>query len=223
MNHISHSLSDLLHSVWHSLGPSVSLWMALFLFNGWVIFQCLYVPHLLYPFLCQRTSRLLPCLGCCKQCCSEHPGAPTVQLSHSVMCSSWRPHGLQHARPPCPSPTPKACSKSCLLSWWCHPTISSSDEPFSSCLQPFPTSGSFPVSRLLPSGGQSIGASASASILPMNIQALFPLGLTALISLQSERLSRVFSNTAIQKHQFFGAQLSLLSNSHIHTWLLEKT
>ena len=132
-----------------------------------------------------------------------------VQFSHSVMSTSLRPHGLQQARLPCPSSTPRAYSDSCPLSQWCHPTISFSVIPFSSCLQSFPMSGSFPVSLLFASGGQSIGVSASALVLPMNIQDWFPLGWTGLISLQSKGLSRVFSNTTIQKHQFFGAQLSL--------------
>ena len=111
---------------------------------------------------------------------------------------------------------------SCLLSQWCHPTISSSVSPFSSCPQSFPASESFPVSQFFASGGQSIAASASASVVPMNIQGWFSLGLTGLISLQPKGLSRVFSDTTVQKHQFFGAQLSLWFNSHIHTWLLEK-
>ena len=132
----------------------------------------------------------------------------SVQLSRSVMSHSLRPHRLQHARPPCPSPTPRVYSNSCSLSLWCHPTISSSVVPFS-CLQSFPASGSFQMSEFFTSGGQSIGASASASVLPMNIQHWFPLGSTGLISLLSKRLSRVFTNTAIQKRQFFGAQLSL--------------
>ena len=116
---------------------------------------------------------------------------------------------MKQASFPCPSPTPRVCSNSFPSSRWCHPTISSSDIPFSSCLQSFPESGSFPMSQLLASGGQSIRASASASVLPMNIQVWFPLGFTGLISLQSKGLSRVFSNTMVQKHQFFGAQLSL--------------
>ena len=111
------------------------------------------------------------------------------------MSDSLWPHGLQHARFPCPSPSPRACTNSCPLNQWCHPTISSSVVPFSSCLQCFPASGSFPMSQLFAAGGQSIGASASASVLPMNIQAWFPLGLTCLISLQAKGLSRVFSNT----------------------------
>ena len=127
------------------------------------------------------------------------------QFSHSV-ANSLRPHGLQHARPPCPSPTHGACSNSWPLSWWCHPTISSSVIPLSSCLQSFPASGSFPMSQFFTSGGQSIGA--SASVLPMNIHDWFPLGLTGLI-LQFKGLSRVFSRTTIWKHQFVGAQPSL--------------
>ena len=137
-----------------------------------------------------------------------------VQFSCSVVSDSLQPHGLQQARLPCPSPTPRACSNSCSLSQWCHPTISSSVTPFSSCPQSFLASGSFPVNQLFTSGGQCIWASASSSVLPVNIQGWFPLGLTSLISLLSKGLSRVFSNTTIQKHQFVGAQSSLWSNSH---------
>jgi len=122
----------------------------------------------------------------------------------------------------CPSPTPGACSDSCPSSWWCHPTISSSVVPFTSCLQSLPGSGSFPVSQVFASGGQSIGSAASTSVLPMNIQGWSPLGLTGWISLQPNGLFRVFSSTTVWKHQFFGAQLSSQSNSNIHTWLLEK-
>ena len=129
------------------------------------------------------------------------------QFSHSVVSDSLRPHRLQHARLPCPSPTPRACLNSCPLSRWCHPTISSSVIPFSSRLQSFPASGSLPMSQFFASSGQSIGVSASASVLPMNNQDWFHLGLTGLISLQSKGLSRVFSNTTIQKHQFFSTQL----------------
>ena len=144
--------------------------------------------------------------------------APWVsQFCLSVMSGSLLPHGLQHARLPCPPPTPRACSNSCPSSHWCHPTISSSVFPFSSCLQSFPASGSFPVSQFFTSGGQSIGASASASVLPMNIQDWFLLQLTVLIFLWSKGLSRVFSNTIVQKHQFFGAQLFLWPNSHAWT------
>ena len=144
----------------------------------------------------------------------------TGEFSRSVVSDSLWPHGLQYARLPCPSPTPRACSNSCPSSWWCHPTTLSSVVPFSSCLQSFPASGSFPVSQLFASGGQSIAV--STSVLAMNIQDWFPLGWTGWISLQSKGVSRVFSNTTLQKHQFFGTQLSLRSNSHIHTWLLEK-
>ena len=121
----------------------------------------------------------------------------SVQFSCSVVSDSLQPHGLQHAWLPCPSPSPRACSDSCPLSQWCHPTISSAVLPFSSCLQSFPASESFQMNQFFASGGQSIGASASASVLPMNIQDWFPLGLTALISLQSKGLSRVFSNTTV--------------------------
>ena len=143
-------------------------------------------------------------------------------FSRSVTSNSLRPHGLQHARLPCPSPSPRVCPNSCPLSQWCHPTISSSVVPFSSCLQSFPASRSFPMSWPFTSCGQSIGASISASVLPMNIQDWSPLGLTGLISLQSKGLSRAFSNTTLQKHQFFSAQPSLWSSSHSRTWLLEK-
>jgi len=129
-------------------------------------------------------------------------------FSHSGVSNSLWPHGLQHARPPCPSPTPGACSNSCPFSQWRHPTISSSVVPFSR-LQSFPASGSSLVSQFFASGGQSTGVSASASVLPVNIQDWSPLRLTGLISLQSKGLSRVFSNTTVQKHQFFGTQLSL--------------
>ena len=145
-----------------------------------------------------------------------------VQFNRSLASDSLRPHGLQHARLPCPSPTLGACSDSCPSSWWCHPTILSSVISFSSCTQSFPASGSFPVSQFFTSGGQSVGASASASVLSMNIQDWFPLELTGWICLPSKGLSRVFTNTTVQKHQFFGAQLSLWSNSHVHTRLLEK-
>ena len=134
----------------------------------------------------------------------------SVQFSRSVVSNSLRPHGLQHARPPCSSPTPGVYSNSCPLSQWCHPTILASVIHFSSSLQSFPASGSLQKSQFFSSGGQSIGVSASASVLPMNTQDWFPLGWTAgWISLQYKGLSRVFSNTTVQKHQFFCAQLSL--------------
>ena len=145
----------------------------------------------------------------------------SVQFSRSVVSDSLWPHGPQHARPPCPSPTPGVYSDSCPSRQWCHPTISSSVVPFSSCLQSFPASGSFQMSQLFASGGQSIGISASTSVLPMNIQDWFPLGWTGWISLQSKGLPRVFSSTTVQ-NQFFCAQLSLWSNSHVHTRPLEK-
>ena len=137
-------------------------------------------------------------------------------FSHSVVPNSLRLHGLQHASLLCPSLSPRACSNSCPLSGWCHPTISSSVVPSSFCLQSFPASGSFQMSQFFTSGGQSIGVSASVSVLSMTIQNWFPLEWTGWISLQSRGLSRVFSNTTGQKHQFFGAQPSLWSNSHIH-------
>ena len=133
----------------------------------------------------------------------------SVQLSPSVMSDSLQPHGLQHGRAPCTSPNPGAYSNSCPSNWWCQPAISSSVIPLSSCLQSFPGSGSFPMSHFFASGGQSIGISASASGLPINIQDWVPLGWTGWISLQSKGLSRVFSNTKVQKHQFLSAQLSL--------------
>ena len=147
-----------------------------------------------------------------------------IKFSLSVVSDSLWTHGLQHARLPCPLPTPGACSNSRSLSWWCHPTMSSFVVPFSSCLQSFPASRSFPMSQFFASGGQSIraSASASASVFPVNIQDWFPLGWTGWISLQSKRLSRVFSSTTVQKHQFFHVQPSIQSNSHIRTWLLEK-
>ena len=136
------------------------------------------------------------------------PAYGSVQFSCSVVSDSLQPQEPQHARPPCPSPTPGVYPNPCPLSWWCYPTISSSIVLFS-CPQSFPASGSFPMSQLLASGDQSIGVSASTSILPMNTQDWSPLGLTGWISLQSKGLSRVFSNTTVQKHQFFSAQLSL--------------
>ena len=147
---------------------------------------------------------------------------PSVQFSRSVVSDSLRPHELQHNRPPCPSPTPGVYSNPCPSSWWSHQAISSSAVPFSSCLQSLPASGSFPTSQLFVWGGQSIGVSASASVLPMNTQDWSPLGWTGWISLQSKGLPRVFSNNTVQKHQFFSAQLSSQSSSHTHTWPLEK-
>ena len=150
-------------------------------------------------------------------------GTTVVQFSSVAQsCPTLRHHESQHTRPPCPSPVPGVYSNSWPLSWWWHPTISSSVTPFFSCPQPLPTSGSFPMSQLFTWGGQSIGVSVSASVLPMNTQDLSPSGWTAWISLQFKGLSSVFSNTIVQKHQFFGAQLSSQSNSHLRTRPLEK-
>ena len=145
-----------------------------------------------------------------------------VQFSRSVVSESLRPHESQHARPPCPLPTPGVHSNSCPSSWWHHPAISSSVVPSSSCPQSLPASESFPMSQLFTWGGQSTGVSALASVPPKNTQDWSPLEWTGWISLQSKGLSRVFSNTTVQKHQFFGTQLSSHFNSHIHTWPLEK-
>ena len=145
-----------------------------------------------------------------------------VQFSCSVVSHSLRPHEPQNSRPPCPSPTPGVHPNPCPLSWWCHPTVSSSVVPFSSCPQSFPASGSLLMSQLFASDGQSIGVSASTLVLPMNTQDWSPLGWSGWISLQSKGLSRVFSNTTVQKHQFFSTQPSSQSNTHIHTWLMEK-
>ena len=146
----------------------------------------------------------------------------SIQYSPSVVSNSLWPHESQHARPPCPSPTPGVYSNSCPSSRWCNPTISSSVVPFSSCPQSLPASESFPMSQLFAWGGQSTRVSDSASVLPVNTQDWSSLGWTGWISLQSKGLSRVFSNTTVQKHQFFSAQLSSQCNSHIHTWPLEK-
>ena len=167
-----------------------------------------------------KTTNLCPQRGCNLVYIFHVVQFSSVQFNRSVMFNSLEPHGLQHAKPPCPSPTPRVYSNSCPPSQWCHPTISSSVVPFSSCPQSLPASGSFQMSQLFASGGQSTGVSASASALPMNTQDWSPLGWTGWISLQSKGLSRVFSNTIVQKYQFFSAQLSLWSNSQIHMWLL---
>ena len=150
-----------------------------------------------------------------KMCCCS------VAKLYPILCNPM--NCMQHSRLPRLSLSPRVCSYSCPFSQWCHPSNWSSATPFSFCLQSFPASGSFPMSLFFASGSQSIGASASVSVLPMNIQGWFPLGWTGLISLQFKGLSRIFPNTTVQKHQFFGAQPSLWSNSHIHTWLLEKS
>ena len=149
-------------------------------------------------------------------------GFGSVRFSRSVVSDSLWPHESQHTRPPCPSPTPGVHPNSRPSSRWCHPAISSSVVPFSSRPQSLPATESFPMSQLFTWGGQSTGVSALVSFLPKNTQDWFPLEWTGWISLQSKGLARVFSNTTVQKHQFFGAQLSSHSNSHIHTWLLEK-
>ena len=153
---------------------------------------------------------------------ATHRKFTSVQFSRSVMSDSLQAHESQHARPPCPSPTPGVHSDSRPLSQWCHSAISFSVVPFSSCPQPLPASGSFPMSQLFTWGGQSTGVSASESFPPKKSQGWPPSEWTGWISLQSKGLSGVFSNTTVQKHQFFGAQLSSQSNSHIHTWPLEK-
>ena len=161
--------------------------------------------------------RILPLIKemiyCC--CCS------ITQSLFNNSNSLW-PHGLQHTRLPCPSPSPGVCSDSCPLSQWCHPITSSSVTPFSSCPKSFPASGPFPMSQLFTSGGHSTGVSALALVLPLNIQGWFSLGLTGLIFLLSKGLSRVFSSITVWKHKFFGTQPSLWSGCHIRTWLLEK-
>ena len=158
-------------------------------------------------------------------CCSNQVKfqlISSVQFSRSVVSDSLRPHESQHTRPPCPSPTPGVHSNSCQSSQWCYPAISSSVVRFSSCPQSLPASESFPTSQLFAWGSQSTGGSALASILPKNTQDWSPLEWTGWISLQSKGLSRAFSNTTVQKHQFFGAQLSSQSNSCIYTQPLEK-
>ena len=150
------------------------------------------------------------------------PDTSSIQFSRSVVSDSLRPHEPQHARPPCPSPTPRVHSDSRPSSQWCHPAISSSVVPFSSCPQYLLASESFPMSQLFAWGGQSTGVSASASFPPKKSQGWSPSECTGWISLQSKGFSRVFSNTTVQKHQFFGTQLSSQSNSHIHTWSQEK-
>ena len=153
---------------------------------------------------------------------SEKPTVSSIQFSRSVVSDSLGPHESQHTRPPCPSPTPGAHSNSCPLSWWCHPAISSSLVPFSSCPQSLPESESFPMSQLFAWGGQSTGVSALASFLPKKSQGWSPLEWTGWISSQSKGFSRVFSNITVQKYRFFSTQLSSQSNSHIHTWPQEK-
>ena len=177
---------------------------------------------------CQKSSLGVTITGqACRLWGTGGMGQPSgweclLLFTHSAVSNFLWSHGLQHASLPCPSLSPKTCSNSCPLSRWCHPTISPSVITFSPCLQSFPASGSFLISRLFTFRWPKYCISASASVLPVTIQDWFPLGLTGLISLQCKGLSRVFSNTTVQKHQFFHAQPSFWSNSHIHTWLLEK-
>ena len=184
-----------------------------------VKYHCLWAGHLTSPEACSSGRRLLPCSRGTELDVFCDFSFYLFLFSCSVVSSSLQPHGLQHTRLPCPSPSPGVCSNSCPLSQWCHPTISSSVAPFS-FPQCFPASGSFPRGCLFISDGQTITASASGSVPPVNIQDWFPLGLTSSISLVSKGLSRVFFSTTVEKHQFFGTQPSLWSNSHIHTWLL---
>ena len=181
--------------------------------HGWLTDTWTYCWPAFHRFWCQKSPD--------RRWRKEYKGFSTVQFSRPVVSDSLRPHGLQHARLPCPSPTPRACSSSCPSSWWCHLTISSSVVPFSR-LQSFWASGSFLMSQFFASGGQSTRASSLASFLRKKSQGWSPSEWTGWISLQFKGLSRVFSNTTVQKHQFFGIQLSLWYNSHIHTWLLEK-
>ena len=169
--------------------------------------------HISREKCCCSVARSCPTL-CYPMNCST-PGFPVLHHLTFTIFTFTSPNGEE---------TPSGVSSnSCPLSWWSHPTASSFVIPFASCFHSFPASGSSPMSQLFPSGGQSIGTSASASVLPMNIQDLFPLGLTGLITLQSKRLKILFSNTKVQKHQFFGSQPFLFSSSNIHTWLLKKT
>ena len=180
-----------------------------------------FIFHLHRPDGLKITSFIVTLLRLSKFMLSFKSRCFSVQFSCSVVSDSLRPHESQHDRPPCPSPTPWVHPNSCASSWWCHPAISSSVVPFSSCPQSLRASDSFPKSQLFAWDGQSIGVSALTSFLPKNTQDWSPLEWTGWISLQSKGLSRVFSNTIAQKHQFFYAQLSSQSNSHIHTWLLE--
>ena len=200
-------------------------------FGVWLNFLCTYQwwnPQLLTNFI--FLINFIHSFWTCSNLVWSPPhlgfSLPSVQwvsqFTHSITSDSLWPHESQHARPPCPSPTPGVHSNSRPLSQWCHPTISSSVIPSSSCPQSLPASESFPMSKLFAWGGQSIGDSASTSVLPMNPQDWSPWRWTGSISLKSKGLSRVFSNTTVQKHQFFSAQLSSQSNTHIHIWLLEK-
>ena len=202
-------LSTIIQSISLSSNPRA-------IFDAALLSQAPYVvtPEVLSPwhFNLFNISQIHPC----------YHFLVSVQFSRSVVSDSLWPHESQHIRPPCPSPTPRVHSDSCPSSQWCHPAISCSVVPFFSCPQSLPASESFPMSQLFAWGGQSVGVSASASVLPVNTQDWFTVGWTGWISLLSNGLSRVFSNTTVQKHQFFGTQLSSQSNSHIYTWPLEK-
>ena len=190
------------------------------------LFQTLHLVHKVWSW--PRYQTCISWVSCIASgfFTTEPPGKPlifeSVQFSPSVVSESLRPHESQHARPPCPSPTPRVHSNSNPSSQWCHPAISSSVGPFSSCPQSLPASESSPMSQLFARGGQSTGVSASASFLPKQSQGWSPSEWIGWISLQSKGLSRVFSNTTVQKRQFFSAQPSSQSNSHIHTWTVEK-
>ena len=195
--------------------------------DGWINKCRTYIQWNIAQQQNQRNEALTPAAGwtldpesvTLVEAAHTRPLIVVVLFSCQVVSDSLWPQGLQHTRLTCPSPFPGVCPRPCPLNRWCHQTISSSVAPFS-CPQSFPASGSFPVSWLLTSGDQSIGA--SASVLPMNIQGWLPLGLTGLIFLQSKGLSNVFYNTTIEKHQFVGSQTSLWSNSHICAWLQKK-
>ena len=193
---------------------SLTLWITAYTPNKFLFFAS--VSWDLSCVSPRSPQRIRCCWG--KVCCpSDSPSLVGVilgflefyQFNHSVVSDSLQPHEPKHTRPPCPSPTPRVHPNLCPLSWWCHPTISFSVVPFFSCLQLFPTSGSFPISQLFSSDGQNIGVSASTSVLPKNTQDWSPLGWTGWITWQSKGLSRVFSNTTVQKHQFFSTQFSL--------------
>ena len=182
---------------------------SIFLSISWYTHKNLNVPMILFCTHCPTTTYSRFLTDRQPRGKEEFSSVQFSTVQYSVMSDSLQTHGLQHTRLHCPSPTPRACSNSCPSSRWCHPTISASVVPFSSHPESFPASESFPTSQFFASGGQSTGVSASASVLPMNIQNWLPLGLTGLIFLQSKGLSRVLCNTTVQKHQFFGTQLSL--------------
>ena len=190
--------------------------------SDWTLPPLFSIPHLFSHGSCLFTIETTKNKSALQRDEVTERSISSVQFSRSVVSDSLQPHESQHARPPCPSPTPRDHSDSRPSSQWYHPAISSSVIPFSSCPQSLPASESFPMSQLFTSGGQSTGVSALASVLPMNTQDWSPLEWTGWISLQFKGLSRVFSNTTVQKHQFFSAQLSSQSNSHIHTWPQEK-